>query len=57
MVTIIPRGGMAGGFTAYLPEEDRYYMTKKEMEEELVALLGGRAAEALVLDDISTGLK
>jgi len=54
MVTIIPRG-MAGGFTAYLPEEDRYYMTKKEMEEELVALLGGRAAEALVLDDISTG--
>ncbi len=55
MVTIIPRGGMAGGFTAYLPEEDRYYMTKKEMEDELVSLLGGRVAEALVLDDISTG--
>ncbi len=54
MVTIIPRG-MAGGFTAYLPEEDRYYMTKKEMEDELVSLLGGRAAEALVLEDISTG--
>lgn len=54
MVTIIPRG-MAGGFTAYLPEEDRSYMTKKEMEEELVSLLGGRVAEALVLDDISTG--
>lgn len=54
MVTIIPRG-MAGGFTAYLPEEDRYYMTKKQMEDELVQLLGGRVAEALVLEDISTG--
>ncbi len=54
MVTIIPRG-MAGGFTAYLPEEDRYYMTKSQMEDELVQLLGGRAAEALVLGDISTG--
>ncbi len=54
MITIIPRG-MAGGFTAYLPEEDRYYMTKKQMEDELVQLLGGRAAEALVLGDISTG--
>ena len=54
MVTIIPRG-MAGGFTAYLPEEDRYYMTKKQMEDELVSLLGGRVAEALVLEDISTG--
>lgn len=54
MVTIIPRGG-AGGFTAYLPEQDRYYMTKKKMEDHLVSLLGGRAAEALVLDDISTG--
>ena len=54
MVTIIPRG-MAGGFTAYLPEEDRYYMTKKQMENELVQLLGGRVAEALVLEDISTG--
>ncbi len=54
MVTIIPRG-MAGGFTAYLPEEDRYYKTKKQMEDELVSLLGGRVAEALVLKDISTG--
>lgn len=54
MITIIPRGG-AGGFTAYLPEQDRYYMTKKKMEDRLVTLLGGRAAEALVLDDISTG--
>lgn len=54
MVTIIPRG-MAGGFTAYLPEEDRYYATKKQLEEQLVYMLGGRVAEALVLDDISTG--
>lgn len=54
MVTIIPRG-MAGGFTAYLPEEDRSYMTKKQMEDEIVQMLGGRVAEALVLGDISTG--
>jgi cell division protease FtsH len=54
MVTIIPRG-MAGGFTAYIPEEDRSYLTKKQMESRLVMLLGGRVAEALVLEDISTG--
>lgn len=54
MVTIIPRG-MAGGFTAYLPEEDKYFMTKSKMEDELISLLGGRVAEALVLGDISTG--
>lgn len=54
MVTIIPRG-MAGGFTAYIPEEDRSYLTKKQMESKLVTLLGGRVAEALVLEDISTG--
>ncbi len=54
MVTIIPRG-MAGGFTAYIPEDDRSYMTKGQMEDELVSLLGGRVAEALVLGDISTG--
>ncbi|NLV87940.1 MAG: ATP-dependent zinc metalloprotease FtsH [Tissierellia bacterium] len=54
MVTIIPRG-MAGGFTAYIPEEDRNFITKKQMESRLVTLLGGRAAEALVLGDISTG--
>lgn len=54
MITIIPRGG-AGGFTMYLPEEDRYYRSKTEMEENIVRLLGGRVAEKLVLDDISTG--
>ena len=54
MVTIVPRG-MAGGFTAYLPEDDRQYMTKGQMEDEIVQMLGGRVAEALVLEDISTG--
>lgn len=54
MISIVPRG-RAGGFTAYLPKEERQYMTKKGMEESLVSLLGGRAAEAVVLDDISTG--
>lgn len=54
MVTIIPRG-MSGGFTAYIPDEDRMYSTKRRMEDRLVILLGGRVAEALVLDDISTG--
>lgn len=54
MITIIPRG-MAGGFTAYIPEDDVNYMTKTEMEDNLVSLLGGRVAESLVLDDISTG--
>ena len=54
LITIIPRGG-AGGFTAYIPEEDVNYVTKKQMEDRLVTLLGGRVAEALVLEDISTG--
>lgn len=54
MITIIPRGG-AGGFTMYLPEEDRHYASKTEMEENIVRLLGGRVAEKLVLNDISTG--
>ena len=54
MVTIIPRG-MAGGFTSYIPDEDRSYATKRQMESRLIILLGGRVAEALVLDDISTG--
>jgi len=54
MITIIPRGG-AGGFTMYLPEEDRSYRSKTEMEESIVRLLGGRVAEKLALDDISTG--
>ncbi|MDD7362783.1 MAG: ATP-dependent zinc metalloprotease FtsH [Peptoniphilus sp.] len=55
MITIIPRG-RAGGFTAYLPEDDiMHYTTKNEMLNQLVSLLGGRVAESLVLDDISTG--
>ena len=54
MVTIIPRG-RAGGFTMSLPLEDKNYMTKKDMEIKLVELLGGRVAEKLVLEDISTG--
>ncbi len=54
MITIIPRG-MAGGFTAYIPEDDTSFMTKGEMESRLISLLGGRVAEELVLDDISTG--
>ncbi|EOD01135.1 ATP-dependent zinc metalloprotease FtsH [Caldisalinibacter kiritimatiensis] len=54
MITIIPRG-RAGGFTMILPKEDKYYMSRTEMEENLVHLLGGRVAEKLVLDDISTG--
>ncbi len=53
-VSIIPRG-MAGGYTLSLPEDDRNYKTKREMYEEIVTLLGGRVAEKLVLDDISTG--
>ncbi|MGI5896196.1 MAG: ATP-dependent zinc metalloprotease FtsH [Oscillospiraceae bacterium] len=53
-VSIIPRG-MAGGFTMSLPEQDKSYMRKKEMQEELIVLLGGRVAESLTLDDISTG--
>ncbi len=53
-VTIIPRG-RAGGYTMLLPEEDKYYMSKSEMVDEIVHLLGGRVAESLVLNDISTG--
>ncbi|NMA94358.1 MAG: ATP-dependent zinc metalloprotease FtsH [Clostridiales bacterium] len=53
-VTIMPRGS-AGGFTMSLPEEDRYYMTRSEMKDRIKHLLGGRVAEAMVLDDISTG--
>ena len=53
-VTIIPRG-RAGGFTMSLPTEDRYYATKKGMFNDIVELLGGRVAEQLTLDDISTG--
>ena len=54
MITIIPRG-MAGGFTAYIPEEDAMYMTKGQLKDRLVILLGGRVAEALIMGDISTG--
>ena len=53
-VSIIPRG-QAGGYTMALPEHDKSYVTKTEMNEEIIALLGGRAAEKVVLDDISTG--
>ncbi|MBN2259365.1 MAG: ATP-dependent zinc metalloprotease FtsH [Clostridiales bacterium] len=53
-VTIIPRG-RAGGFTMQLPSEDRSYMTQKRMENDLIVLLGGRVAEKIILNDISTG--
>ncbi|NMA03196.1 MAG: ATP-dependent zinc metalloprotease FtsH, partial [Clostridiales bacterium] len=53
-VSIIPRG-RTGGFTMILPTEDRHFATKTEMESNIVHLLGGRVAEKLVLDDISTG--
>ncbi len=53
-ISIIPRG-MAGGYTMSLPDEDRSFVTKTQMEEQIVTLLGGRVAENLVLDDISTG--
>ncbi len=53
-VTIIPRG-RAGGFTMILPKEDKYYGTKETMREQIIHLLGGRVAEMLTLDDISTG--
>lgn len=53
-VTIIPRGS-AGGFTMHIPEKDRSFVSKTYMEENIVVLLGGRVAEKLVLDDISTG--
>lgn len=53
-ISIIPRG-LAGGYTMALPTEDKMYNTYKEMKEELIVLLGGRVAEALVFDDVSTG--
>mgnify|MGYP000760933718 CR=1 FL=1 len=53
-ITIIPRG-QAGGYTMYLPEKDRSYVTKGEMFEDIVSSLGGRVAEQLILEDISTG--
>lgn len=54
MVSIIPRG-MAAGFTMHLPEKDNGHVTKNRMEESIVVLLGGRAAEKIILDDITTG--
>ncbi len=53
-ISIVPRG-MAGGYTLSLPGEDKSYVTKREMAENIVTLLGGRMAEELVLEDISTG--
>lgn len=53
-ISIVPRG-KAGGYTMILPQEDKYYMSKSEMEEYLIHLLGGRVAEKLALNDISTG--
>ncbi len=53
-VSIVPRGS-AGGYTMYRPNEDKSYRSKTEMEENIVSLLGGRVAEKMILDDISTG--
>ena len=53
-ISIVPRG-MAGGYTMYRPTEDKSFMSKTEMEENIVSLLGGRVAEELILNDISTG--
>ncbi|HOP11415.1 MAG TPA: ATP-dependent zinc metalloprotease FtsH [Oscillospiraceae bacterium] len=53
-ISIIPRG-MAGGYTMYLPTEDKSFVTKNELLEDVTSMLGGRVAEALMLDDISTG--
>ena len=53
-ISIIPRG-QAGGYTMYLPDKDPSYVTKGAMQENIICLLGGRVAEQLILDDISTG--
>ena len=53
-ISIVPRG-MAGGYTMYRPTEDKSFMSKTEMEENIVSLLGGRVAESIILNDISTG--
>ena len=53
-ISIVPRG-MAGGYTMYRPTEDKNFMSKSEMEETIVSLLGGRVAESLILNDVSTG--
>ncbi len=53
-VSIVPRG-MAGGYTLTLPKDDKYYVSRSELMDEITMLLGGRVAEGLVLEDISTG--
>ena len=53
-ISIVPRG-MAGGYTMYRPTEDKSFMSRTEMVETIISLLGGRVAEQLILDDISTG--
>ena len=53
-ISIVPRG-MAGGYTMYQPSEDKQFMSRKEMFEQIVSLLGGRVGEELSMDDISTG--
>ena len=53
-ISIVPRG-MAGGYTMYRPTEDKNFMSKTEIEENIVSLLGGRVAEKLILNDVSTG--
>ncbi len=53
-ISIIPRG-LTGGYTMYKTNEDKFYVSKTELEEKLIALLGGRAAEKIALNDISTG--
>ena len=55
-ISIIPRG-MAGGYTMHLPDEDKDYISKSDLENDMITLLGGRVAEKLVLGDISTGAK
>lgn len=55
-ISIIPRG-MAGGYTMHLPDEDKDYISKSDLENDMVTLLGGRVAEKLILGDISTGAK
>ena len=53
-ISIVPRG-MAGGYTMYRPTEDKSFMSKTAMEEQIISLLGGRVAESLILNDVSTG--
>ena len=55
LISIIPTGNGAGGFNMYLPKEDKTFMSKSEMENRIVSLLGGRVAEKLIMEDISTG--